>query len=752
MVVALQGLSTRQAQALRDRFGPNAVPPEKREPLRTVAARLWAPVPWLLEATLLLTVFTARYADSVAIVVLLLFNAAIATIQEGRARSAIDLLRTKITVRTHVLRDGKWCTLPADQLVPGDLIQVGVGAIVPADIDVRRGAISVDQSILTGESVARTVSVSETAYAGSTVVRGDAQATVTSTGATTKFGKTVELLHVTKAPGQLERFVLHLVTVLTAISIAVITAIAAIAAHYSYGITDIAVFSIMILLASVPIALPAAFTLATTLGSLEIARRGALVTRLSALEDAASMDVLCTDKTGTITEDRMTVVACTPFDLFSESDVVMLAAAAADDAGQDPIDLAVLQFAATMKTAHVQRSAFTPFDPSTKRSSAEIIWNGSSAVAMKGSPDALRGIGNQLPIRFDHAVSELAAQKGRVVAIALCSGGATVIAGLIAIADPPRIDARPFITRLREMGLSVHLLTGDTETTALSVARQVGIPDSAVHASVYPNEKVDIITRLQREQHVVGMTGDGINDAPALRAAGVGIAVSTATDVAKAAAGIILTEPGLANIVAAVETSRAIFERMVTYTMLKLVKYLEIVGTLSIGFLATRNFLLTPELMVALLVFNDGVTLSISTDNVTPSRTFSTWHVGRLLRASFVPALATTVAVILAIVMAAKLWHLDFAQLRSVTFLAMVTMGQISVYFVRTRSNTIVPPSRWLAIATALSVVGACVMVLLGILTKPLPPALVACVIGMLTAFGVLLLFAFSLSRRSIRG
>ncbi len=744
------GLTTLHARELRARYGANAIPAERRHPLLALAGRLWGPVPWLLEATLVLTLVTARYADSIAIGILLLFNAIVATIQEGRAHDAVELLRAKVTVSARVRRDGTWCSLASEQLVPGDLIHLTVGAIVPADARTVRGTIALDESTLTGESLPRTAACGEGAFAGSTVVRGDADAVITAIGTQTKFGKTVELFRTTRTRGELERFVLRLVTMLSAISVVLVAIVTLVALREGEGGTDLALFAVMILLASVPIALPAAFTLATTLGSLDLSRRGALVTRLSALEDAASMDTLCTDKTGTLTANRMTVVACAAFAPFDETTVAALAAASSDEAGEDPLDAAVLRFAAARGAAAPVRRSLAPFDPAVKRSAAEIVWHDEPARASKGSPDVLRAAATALPTGFDDRLRELSAE-GRAIAVAVTRGENTAIVGLLAIADPPRDDARPLIAQMHAMGVRVALVTGDTAATALHVAREVGIADDAVHASIFPDGKMEIITRLQAAGHVVGMTGDGINDAPALRAASVGIAVANATDVAKSAAGIILTAPGLADIVTAIETSRTIFYRMTTYTLMKLVKYLEIVGILSVGFLLTRIFLLTPELMVALLVFNDGVTLSLSTDNVAPVQHQSVWSAGALLRGALAPALGTTLAVTAAILLATHAWRLDLAQLHSVVFLAIAVMGQLSVYVVRRRPGTpLVAPSRPLALSTAAAVVAACAMVLTGTVAAALPATLVAAVTGLLAALAAALFFAFSIPRRTI--
>jgi H+-transporting ATPase len=748
------GLTTQQAQELLRRYGPNAIPLEKRSALRELAMRLWGPVPWLLETTLVLTLLTRRYADSIAIGFLLSFNAVVATFQEGKARSAVDLLRARVVVRARVMRDGSWSIISSEQLVPGDAIHLGTGDIVPADVTLSDGSIAVDQSVLTGESALRTASGGDEAYSGTTVVRGNATAVVSATGRSTKFGKTAELVRIAKSPGQLERLVLRLVSVLTAVSLGVIALIAAFAVRFGYGVTDIAVFAIMILLASVPIALPAAFTLATTLGSLALAKRGALITRLSALEDAASMDVLCTDKTGTITKNRISVDEVVAFAPFTKEQLLTLAAAASDDAGQDPIDLGILRVAASEHLPTLSRSAFTPFEPATKRSSAGIVWNGRNAIVEKGAPAVLRSL-VQAPLpSFDSELERLASGGARVIAVTLSSDDAAELVGLVALADPPRDDAADLVSHLHELGIDVSLLTGDLQATALHVAGEVGIPASAVYASIFPKDKLEIVRRLQRAGHVVGMTGDGVNDAPALKQATIGIAVSNATDVAKAAAGVVLTAPGLGNVVSAIESSRAVFERMVTYTMMKLIKYFEIIGILTIGFFTTHAFLLTPELLVALLVFNDFVTLAISTDNVSASKRRDVWEVRRLLVPALLVAVLTTCFVLGTLFYALTSWHLDVEHLRSAVFLALVVMGQFSVFVIRSRRSLVgMAPSKQLVLSSSFAVLAVSTMVAVGLLTPALPLGLVAEIVGLLLlGAGVLALAKTPFIFRSVAG
>ncbi|HET9097187.1 MAG TPA: HAD-IC family P-type ATPase [Candidatus Baltobacteraceae bacterium] len=749
---AQAGLTRQRAAELRARYGSNAIPPERYSPLTALAHRLWGPIPWVLEVTLALTVLTRRYGDSVAIAFLLLFNAVVAAAQEGKARDAVDLLRKKVVVQTRVKRDGSWETLPADQIVPGDLVHLGGGDIVPADLNVLSGSAQVDESVLTGESMPRTAKPEEPVYAGTTVVRADATAVVTKIGTSTKFGKTAELVRIAHSPGQLEHIILRIVTGLTAVSAVVIVLIAVFAARFGMTAVDIAVFAVMILLASVPIALPAAFTLATTIGSLDMTEKGALVTRLSALEDAASMDVLCTDKTGTITENRLAIEDVVALEPFSPLQITALAAAASDQAGREPVDLLVLDYARAAQAPALTRTSFTPFDPLEKWSAAGIAWNGAPAMVYKGAPDALRAMAQAVPERFDAEVRRLAGAGARVIAVAISQSEQTRIAGLIALADPPRGDAAAIVRDLHESGVEVMLLTGDGAPTALNVARRVGIPADHVHASIYPEDKLAIIGRLQKAGHVVGMTGDGVNDAPALRQADIGIAVSTAADVAKAAAGIVLTGAGLKNIIAAVQSSRAVFERMVTYTMLKLVKYFEIVGVLTVGFFATRTFLLTPELMVCLLVFNDLVTLSISGDHVRVSHTLRVWKIGRMLGAAVVMAVLTAGCVLCTTALATHAFHLALPQLRSVVFFAMVAMGQIAVFVVRTRDGVVgVAPSMVLVAAALAATAAALGMTALGLLTAELPLVVIVAVLGLLLVSGSLLAFLkipiFSMTR-----
>ncbi len=754
------GLTSAQAQELRRRYGRNEIPLERVNPLFAWLGKFWGPVPWLLEAVIALTLATGRYADASAIGFLLLFNATLAQIQEGRAQNAVALLRKAIVVRAQVLRDGSWQTIPAAELVPGDVVHLTLGNVVPADVRVLKGNIEIDQSTITGESLPREVEKDAIAYASALVKRGEADGIVTATGMQTAYGKTAELVRTAKASGNLERLVLNVVRVLTLVSLIVIAGVVLQAIRLHLQPVDVALFSIIVLLASAPVAFPAAFTLATALGSLELAQRGVLVTRLSAIEDAASMEMLFTDKTGTITKNEISVASVLPFGAYTVEDVLALASAASDPSGQDPIDLAVFHEAVARKagTAALAACDFQPFDPATKRSAASVKWHGTGGAAYKGAPPVIQGLCDRPTPEVAPAVSRLATEGYRVIAVAFGAANAVEPVGLIALADPPRDDAADLVRAISGLGVRMAMLTGDSIETAKSVARSVGIEGPAcdhadivrdpalidrcsVFASVFPDDKLAILRRAQRGGKIVGMTGDGVNDAPALKQANTGVAVSTATDVAKAAASVILTQPGLANIVPAIEVSRRIFERMLTYTIVKIIKFFEITFVLGLVFFLTGRFLLTAELMVALLLFNDFVTLSIATDNVGSSHGFDTWRVGRVVRAA-IPVAAITAGTVLGIVWySARYAGLDTSQLQTVTFYAIAVMGQLSLLAMRERDAIFARfPSTWLIGSITLAIAAAAFIALRGVLSAPLPAQLVLGITGILLSCTVLLL------------
>ena len=620
-------------------------------------------------------------------------------------------------------------------------------SIVPADIGIREGEVLIDQSALTGESVPIEANQGKTAYAGSLVKRGEASGEVTATGQRTFFGKTAELVRSAKTASHLESIIFAIVKYLVAMDTALAVGVFLYAVLVGMPLSETLPFVLILLVASVPVALPATFTLATALGAVELAKRGVLVTRLSAIEEAAAMDILCSDKTGTITQNRLSLAALHPYPPFSEQDLLRFAAFASDEAGQDPIDLAVLARAKAegALSTLAQRVKFVPFEPGTKLAEATVAQSGRELRALKGAPQAVAArVGRTTDIDID--VERLAAGGYRVLAVAGGPEGAIRLIGFLALQDLPREDSKSLVTSLNKMGVRVAMVTGDGLVTARAVAAQVGIAgracssqdlrenidqtlDCAVFAGVFPEDKFRLVRALQQAGHVVGMTGDGVNDAPALKQAEVGIAVASATDVAKASASLVLTNPGLTDTLAAVETSRRIHQRMLTYTLNKIIKTVEIGLFLSIGVILTRDFIITPLLIVLLLFTNDFVTMSIATDHVSASPMPDRWHIRTLMLAGMSLGSLILFLSFGLFFYGRDFFHLPLPQLQTLVFVTLVFTGQGMVYLVRERRHLWdSAPSRWMILSSIVDVSVVCFLSTRGILMAPLPDSLIGSV------------------------
>jgi H+-transporting ATPase len=649
-VVAEGGLSAREAQERLRQHGSNAVPEERPHPLLLFLHKFWSPVPWMLEVTLLLELVLGRYTQAIIIAILLVLNAVLSFVQERRASNALSLLRQHLAIQVRVLRDGRWQLTLAQDLVPGDVVHVRMGDFTPADLLLHDGQILVDQSALTGESAPVEVGPGKAAYAGSTVRRGEATGEVTATGRRTSYGKTADLVRTSSTPSHLESLIFTVIKYLVALDLLLVVAILVYAVAGGVPLAEVIPFALILLVASVPVALPATYTLASALGSLELAKRGVLVTRLSAVEEAAAMDVLCSDKTGTITKNQLAVATLRAYSPHTEDGLLELAALACDDATQDPIDLAILAAAKRRNVLNHQRQRlqFLPFDPAAKRSEALASDANGVLRVVKGAPSAVAGLTDGDP--FPGAdVDALAGRGYRILAVAAGPPARLHVAGLVALEDPPREDSQAVVRSLGDLGVRVVMVTGDSPATAQAVAAQVGIQgatclaaglrqgqdkqrlDCAVFAGVFPEDKFHLVQLFQHAGHVVGMTGDGVNDAPALKQAEVGIAVANATDVAKAAASLVLTGPGLTDVLAAVETGRRIYQRMLTYTLNKIIKTFQIALFLSLGLLLTGVFVTTPRLIFVLVFANDFVTMSLAADRATFSHKPDRWQMRPLV-------------------------------------------------------------------------------------------------------------------------
>ncbi len=763
-----RGLTAKEAEARLAQYGANEIAGPRPRPWLVFLKKFWAPVPWMLEIAILLQIILGKSTEALIIAALLIFNAILSFTQENRANRALALLKSRMQVQARVLRDGLWQLLPAQNMVPGDVARLRMGDFSPADIRLLDGNILLDQSALTGESVPVECSPGGTAYAGAIVKRGEATGEVVATGSRTSYGKTAQLVETAKTKSHLESIILSIVRYVVALDAVLAAALLAFALATHMPLRETLSFILILLVAAVPVALPATFTLATALGAVELAKRGVLVTRLSAIEEAAAMDVLASDKTGTLTENRMTLAAVHPWNGNGESETLRLAALASDEASQDPIDAAILQAAATraLLDRAPRRLRFLPFDPQTRRTEAEFEQAGPPMRVVKGAPRAVAALDASAP-DVSAEVERLAAEGYRVIAVASGSGADLKLAGLLALDDPPRKDSKAVLQNLRDLGVRVLMVTGDNLVTARAVAAEVGLGsrvcpaemlleenggsvlDCDVFARILPEGKFRLVQKLQQTGHISGMTGDGVNDAPALKQAEVGIAMSNATDVAKAAASLVLTQPGLGGVEVAVETSRRIYQRMLTYTLNKIIKTLEISVFLTAGVMLTGDFVVTPLLIILLLFTNDFVTMSIATDHVSFSRRPDRWDVRTLVMTGLALA-ACVLALSFGVFFAGRNGlHLPLAQLQTLTFLMLVFTGQGNVYLVRERGHFWRSrPSRWLMIGSIADIVVVGIMAARGILMAPISPALIA---GLLLLVAVYLMAVDFLKIRIFR-
>ncbi|MDA8137602.1 MAG: plasma-membrane proton-efflux P-type ATPase [Desulfobacteraceae bacterium] len=745
------GLTSADARARLKQFGSNAVAEEKAHPLRRFLRRFWAPIPWLLEATIIIQLFLGERVEAVVIGGLLVLNAVLSLLQEGRAQKALALLRQQLHVQARVRRDGVWVTLPAEELVPGDIIHLRQGTIVPADVRTEEGALLVDQSALTGESAAVSVQAGKTAYAGSMVRGGEATGEITATGMHTFFGKTAELVRTAGSANRQEREIVGVIRNLFVVNAAMVVIVTGYAHYAGMSLGQVVPLLLAVLLASIPVALPATFTFAAALGSLELSKRGVLITRLSALHDLASMTVLCSDKTGTLTRNEATVTALWAAPGGSEDELVRAAALASDPAGQDPVDGAVVKAATDRgwREGEGERLDFKPFDPVNKRAEAVYREEHGSRRYVKGSPAVVAKLAGAAESVWQPRAEGMAANGQRVLAVAVGDEKVLRLAGLLGLADAVREDSKAVVSAIREAGVRTVMVTGDNALTARAVAGQVGIPgsvcspeklhgdlrgdalDCGVFAGVFPEDKIKLVRAFQRSGAVVGMSGDGVNDAPALRQAEAGVAVANATDVAKAAAALVLTRPGLGDVVPAIETSRRVFQRIITYTLAMLLKKMEMMALLVIGFLVTRQAPLTPLLMVLILFLNDFLTMSISTDRMGFSPRPNRWNTHGILGVAVVLAACKLVFSLGVFLFGHYALGLDPRSLQTLTFATLILSSQAGVYLLRERGHFWQSwPGRYLVGSSVLGLGVTALLALGGILMPAVSASLLLAVAG----------------------
>lgn len=751
------GLSDDEARRRLQKSGPNALPDTSVHPLRQALEKFWAPVPWMLEAAILLQVALGKCVEATIIAALLVFNASLGMFQESRARATLLALKSRLALNASVRRDGAWKIVPATELVPGDLVKLSLGGVVAADVRITGGEVLLDQSMLTGESVPIEAGAGLQTYAGALVRRGEAVAEVTATGARTKFGRSAELVRTAHVVGSQQKAVLRVVRNLAAFNGAVIVLLVSYASFLKMPLAEIIPLILTAVLASIPVALPATFTLASALGARALAKVNVLPTRLSAVDEAATMEVLCADKTGTLTQNALTVTTVHPAPGFDEAHVLALAALASSEGGQDPVDRAIRAAAASKAVSDAPKLVkFVAFDPARKMSEATVTDTaGFRQRIVKGAYAVVSALA---PPSADMAAAAKTLEgKGfRVLAVAAGAPMALKLVGLVALSDPPRADSAALVSELHGLGVRTVMVTGDAPETAAIVAKAIGLdgatcppgsipanvhPETfAVFAGVLPEDKYKLVKAFQNGGHTVGMCGDGANDAPALRQAQIGIAVSTATDVAKSAAGMVLTQPGLAGIVAAVKQGRVIFQRILTYTLNSLTKKIVQVLFLAAGLILTGHAILTPLLMVLIMVTGDFLGMSMTTDNVRPSPTPNAWHIGKLTIAGAVMGVGELAFCIANLVFGIYRLRLDVATLQTLAFVVIVFGNQATTYTNRERRHLWSShPSVWLFISSVVDLAIAATLAIAGIAMKPLPAWVVTAVFAVACVFALTL-------------
>mgnify|MGYP000955464438 CR=1 FL=1 len=763
-----EGLSEAEAAARARRFGWNQIEEERKNPVLGFLKRYWGPMPWLLEFAMALTAVLGHYTESALIFVLLTVNAVIGFLQSRHSQRAVELLKRRLQVQARTLRDGRWTRKDARELVPGDVLRIRLGDLVPADALILGGEVSADASALTGESLPQELRPSDVVYSGSVVRRGEATCLVVNTGLRTYFGKTVSLVQIARPKSRQQELMFGIVRSMMVLGVAASAVVSCYAVILRKDLFSILSLITVFLIGAIPVALPAVMTIVQAVGALGLSKKGVLVTRLDSIEDASSIDVFCFDKTGTLTQNRLSVSGCRAFAPYDEKEVVRLAALASREEEMDAIDTAVLRCAEErgIGPGEWRRLSYLPFSPAGRRTEAEAEIGGRRFRIAKGAPRAILALCGPADPRTEKeagdAVREFSAKGYRTIAVAVrvgAEGGKFRPAGLLALSDPPRGDSAEMIRRIGELGIRSLMLTGDGLETAREVAERVGIgsrirraeelrglsrreqaaliENSDGFAEVYPEDKFGIVRVLQDAGHRVGMTGDGVNDSPALKQAELGTAVSGATDVAKASASVVLTKPGLGELIDTITVSRQTYQRMLTWVINKITKVVEVVVLFTAGYFWLHEMLVS-LLGMSLLVFaNDFVTLSIATDRVVSTASPNSWRMKNIVSASSVLGVLFALEDLLVVRIGLFRFHLPYPALCTLVLLSLVFNTQFRILIVRERRHfwSSMPGGKLLFINLATIAGFALLGALGGGIVPALPWAQIAALLGIAALF-----------------
>lgn len=707
-----RGLSTATATERLARYGPNEIAEKRRHPLLIFAGYFWAPIPWMIEVALALSVAARHWTDATIIGVLLAINGLVAFTEEHQAANAIDALKGRLAVTVRVLRDGTWARLPARELVPGDLLRLRIGDVVAADARlVDDTTLQLDQSALTGESLPVPRGKGEVLYSGAVVTRGEGNALVYATGRDSFFGRTTALVKTAGTVSHFQRAVLRIGNYLIGIALVLVAITLAVSLARGNPALQTLEFALVVTIASVPVALPAVLSVTMAVGARQLAHRQAVVSHLPAVEELGGIDVLCADKTGTLTQNRLAVSGLWTAPAVTDAQLLVAAGLASREEDRDPIDLAVLAAAREQMKDDVRLTAFIPFDPVHKRTEATIERaDGSRHQVSKGAPQVIARLCQPDPavVEAERQVAEFARRGYRSLAVAGADDDAGWrLLGVLALSDPPRKDSEDTIAAASGLGLTVKMVTGDQGAIGSEIARRVGLRDQLVRAAdltaadddhqaalvehadgfaeVFPEHKYRIVKLLQQRGHIVGMTGDGVNDAPALKQADAGIAVAGATDAARAAADVVLLAPGLSVIVHAVRLAREIFARMTSYATYRIAETIRVLLLVVLAVVAVNFFPVTATMIVLLAILNDAAILAIAYDHVRGSSRPAAWDMRSVLSVATSIGLMGVVETFLLFALADKVFGLDHDVTRTLIYLKLSVSGHLTVFVTRTR-------------------------------------------------------------------
>ncbi len=756
------GLGTSEAKSRLEKYGYNEIPEKKVNPIIKFLSYFWGPIPWMIEIAALLSALIQHWTDFIIIMILLILNGVVGFWEEHKAENVIEFLKKKMALRARVLRSGKWSIIEARELVPGDVVRIRMGDIVPADLKLVEGDyVVVDESALTGESLPVTKKKGDVVYSGSLIKKGEMTGVVIATGLNTYFGKTVQLVESAKTVSSFQKMVIKIGDYLIFLALILVGLIFFVSIYRHESILDTLRFSLVLTVAAIPAAMPAVLSITMAIGALNLAKKQAIVTKLVSIEELAGVDVLCSDKTGTLTKNKLTVGKPIVFGEFKEEDAILYGALASREEDKDAIDLAILgvltRYKLEEKVKKYRQVKFRPFDPVIKRTEAVIeAENGETFKVAKGAPHIILDLckaNDELRTKALKLVDNMAAEGFRALGVAVAKDDTWKFVGILPLFDPPRDDAPYAVKTIKSLGVKIKMITGDHVAIARHIASMLGIGKNIVSmsellkkksaseieryveeadgfAEVFPEHKYTIVDTLQKRGHLVAMTGDGVNDAPALKKANCGIAVAGATDAARAAASVVLLQPGLSVIADAIKEARKIFQRMESYVIYRITETIRVLFFIVFSILVFNFYPINALMIVLLALFNDAPILAIAYDNVVTPNEPSRWNTHKVL---FVSSLLGVVGVISSFTLfyiAEEVLHLTAAQMQSFIFLKLAVAGHLTIFVTRARGHLWEKPypGKLLFWAAVITKVLATFIVVYGILVAPIGWSLAALV------------------------